>query len=108
MNNNTLIYNKLQELNDPHGVTTQTLANILGMSRSNVSNELNKLYKEGKIKKTSGRPVLFYIENASASLTKTVTTQLDELVKYNTSLKDARDQAKAAILYRLLSSYCIY
>lgn len=99
MNNNTLIYNKLQELNDPHGVTTQTLANILGMSRSNVSNELNKLYKEGKIKKTSGRPVLFYIENASASLTKTVTTQLDELVKYNTSLKDARDQAKAAILY---------
>lgn len=98
MNNKTLIYHKLVELNDPNGLDTQTLANILGMSRSNVSHELNKLYKQGKIKKTSGRPVLFYVENTS-SPTKTVSTQLDELAKHNTSLKEATNQAKAAILY---------
>jgi transcriptional regulatory protein LevR/transcriptional regulator with AAA-type ATPase domain len=97
MRNSTIIYNKLLELSDSKGINAQTLALLLGMSRSNVSHELNLLVKEGKITKSAGRPVLFFSKDTTSNTNRT--TQLDELVMHNVSLKDAAEQAKAAILY---------
>lgn len=97
MKNSEIIYNKLLELNDGKGIDAQTLASILGMSRANVSHELNKLYKEGKVQKSSTRPVLFWAANNI--LCKNKESKLDLLVKNNMSLRQAVEQMKAAILY---------
>ncbi len=97
MNNKTKIYHKLVELSDhKNGINTKTLASILGMSRSNVSHELNKLYKEGKVTKSSGRPVLFFVADKIKSEKE---SKIDQFVKHNPSLKQTVEQAKAAILY---------
>lgn len=42
-------------------LTATAIADNLGILRSNVSRELNKLYRMGKIMKISGRPVLYKI-----------------------------------------------
>lgn len=97
MNNKTKIYQKLIELSDDYnGIDAQTLASILGMSRSNVSHQLNQLYKEGKVIKSSGRPVLFFVPD---NIKKKKEKEMDQFVKHNPSLKQAIEQAKAAILY---------
>lgn len=97
MNKKDLIYNRLLELNDDKGIDAQTLASLVNMTRANVSHELNNLCKEGKIQKSSGRPVLFFISNTKNSISKE--SKLDELTKHNISLKKAIEQIKAAILY---------
>lgn len=61
MKNKDLIYNTLLELQSDDGIDTSTLSNLTNISRSNVSHELNCLCKEGKIYKTSSRPVKFFI-----------------------------------------------
>ncbi|WP_234123849.1 sigma 54-interacting transcriptional regulator [Clostridium hydrogenum] len=94
MNNREIIYNALLENSNGDGVDAQTLADILNISRSNVSHELNTMFKEGKVFKTSGRPVLFYVSN-----TKSKKSKLDEFIKNNISLKQAVEQLKAAVLY---------
>lgn len=96
MNRKKLIYNKLSELAGEKGMDAQTLASILNISRANVSHELNTLCKEGKIYKSSGRPVLFFI---SKNNTNAAHSKLDTLLKNNISLKQSIEQAKAAILY---------
>lgn len=94
MNKRELIFNKLLEVSEGEGIDAGTLSSILNMSRANVSHELNSLYKEGKIHKSSGRPVLFFPLS-----TKTSVSKLDLLIKNNISLKQAIEQVKAAILY---------
>lgn len=93
------VYNKLIELYDGKGVTTIDIANALGLSRANVSNDLNRLYEKGKAIKKYGKPVLFapvikdefkVIKNESI---------LDSFAKNNKSLYSAIEQAKASILY---------
>ena len=61
MKNKDLIYNTLLELQSDDGIDTSTLSNLTNIYRSNVSHELNCLCKEGKIYKTSSRPVKFFI-----------------------------------------------
>ncbi|HCW54002.1 MAG TPA: transcriptional regulator [Clostridium sp.] len=90
------IYQKLLQLNYQKGIDTKTLASLINMSRANLSHELNELCKEGKLYKSSGRPVLFFISNNNIHKTQ---SQLDLLAKNNISLKHAIEQAKAAILY---------
>ncbi|MDY4306713.1 hypothetical protein SNF32_02535 [Enterococcus mundtii] len=41
------------------GVTTQEIAEVLGIQRTNSSKDLNKLVREGKLKKMDGRPVRY-------------------------------------------------
>lgn len=93
-----IVYNKLKEISKDNGKDAQSLAEVLGLSRANVSSELNRLCEMGLVRKTIGRPVLYApmdnIENQSKSL-----TTLDKLLKDNKSLKTAGEQAKAAILY---------
>ncbi|MCM8710001.1 sigma 54-interacting transcriptional regulator [Clostridium sp. SYSU_GA19001] len=97
MNNKELIYTRLLELNDSKGIDAQTLASVLGMTRANVSHVLNNLCKEGKVQKSSGRPVLFTIAKDKNNISKE--SKLDQIVKNNMSLKQAVEQMKAAILY---------
>lgn len=103
MTKKDLILKKLTELNCPDGIDTKTLASLLNMSRANLSHELNELYKEGKLCKTTGRPVLFFLPNNK----KDVKSQLDLLAENNISLKNAIEQAKAAILYPPKGMNCL-
>ncbi len=96
MTKKELVYNKFLQLNFAQGIDTKSLAEILNMSRANLSHELNELCKDGKLEKSNGRPVLYFL----ASTKKTSNnTELDLLGRNNSSLKPAIEQAKAAILY---------
>ena len=59
--------------------------------------ELNCLCKEGKIYKTSSRPVKFFIN--SPKIKKHIKSALDKLSQNNISMNSAIEQAKASILY---------
>lgn len=102
MTKKDLILKKITELNYPDGIDTKTLASLLNMSRANLSHELNDLYKEGKLCKTTGRPVLFFLPD-----NKNTKSQLDLLAENNISLKSAVEQAKAAILYPPKGMNCL-
>jgi transcriptional regulator with AAA-type ATPase domain/transcriptional regulatory protein LevR len=91
------IYEKLKELSQDAGVPTEVIAAALGLSRANVSSDLNQLCEMGKAAKEGVRPVLYKaVSNETLSNTETV---LDELAQQNPSLFSAAEQAKAAILY---------
>lgn len=88
-----IVYEKLKELYSGVGISAAELSNILGLTRANVSSDLNKLWEEGKVRKSSGRPVLF------SPIRESEGTTLDKFAKENQSLYSAAEQAKAAILY---------
>lgn len=104
--------------NNPQGVTTSKVAQDLSLVRTNVSKELNILFKEGKLSKTGTRPVRYFFKsylgekqaspvaqkkNHSKRLThQTPADQNDifsHLIGRTSSLKNQIEQAKAAILY---------
>lgn len=99
-----LIYKKFFELNIQDGIDTKTLASLVDMTRANVSHELNELCKEGKLYKSSSRPVLYFLSNNENVHTE---SQLELLAKNNISLKDSVEQAKAAILYPPKGMNCL-
>ena len=74
------------------------------MSRANLSHELNELCKEGKLIKSTGRPVLYFLASQKKSNND---SQLDLLSKNNISLKPAIEQAKASILYPPKGMNCL-
>ena len=107
--------------NAPQGVTTSKVAMDLDLVRTNASKELNVLVKEGKLAKTTTRPVKYFFADqaqpaiASASKEKKAKYQapkiankdqkdhqddiFDHLIGRTSSLKNQIEQAKAAILY---------
>jgi len=91
------VYQKLKELDKGPGVSASEIANSLGLSRANVSSDLNKLCNEGKAVKLGTKPVLFKpIQEISQ---KSERTSLDKFLEKNPSLFSAIEQGKAAILY---------
>ena len=78
------------------GVSTQYIAKVLNMQRTNVSSILSKLVEEGSISKSNGRPVLYRLNNL---VDKIGGDCFSELVGYDGSLKRAVQLAKAAVLY---------
>lgn len=76
-------------------LTTQFLSEKLNMQRTNLSSILNQLVKEGKITKSNGRPVLYWLTNTDL----TNQNDFEDLIGYNQSLSEAVMLAKAAILY---------
>lgn len=44
-----LIYEKLKEIGGKSGITAIEISEILGLDRSNVSSDLNRLHEEGKV-----------------------------------------------------------
>lgn len=90
------LFRRLKELAG-EGKSAQELADELGFDRANVSGDLNKLWKEGKVEKTSGRPVLFSVSGSGNKQAQQ--TRLDLLAETHHSLTTAVDQGKATILY---------
>lgn len=78
------------------GVSTQYLAQMLGVQRTNVSAILNSLVAEGRVGKRNGRPVLYYVpredENGGGHC-------FENLVGHRGSLRRAVQLAQAAVLY---------
>ncbi|WP_235828130.1 sigma 54-interacting transcriptional regulator [Brevibacillus migulae] len=92
------IHQAILHLASKQGITAQELSEMLGLSRANVSSDLNQLWKEGKIRKSNGRPVRFH-SNMEDSKSDAVETVFDKLENGNRSLHTSIEQAKAAILY---------
>ncbi len=88
---------------DKHnGVCAADIASKIGMDRANVSRYLNELYKNGKIDKIKGKPVLYKTyENKKVVLEQNLNNQisLDRLIGSDMSLKAAVQLAKAAMAY---------
>ncbi|PTM57887.1 sigma 54-interacting transcriptional regulator [Desmospora activa] len=93
-----LIYEELKALTAEKGVSAVELAKRLQLDRTNVSRDLNQLWKAGKIQKSSGRPVLFSVKDQNEKQTDAKTI-LDQFAQENQSLVTAIEQGKAAILY---------
>ncbi|MGX7174365.1 sigma 54-interacting transcriptional regulator [Enterococcus ratti] len=103
------------------GVTTKEIAEILGIQRTNGSKDLNQLVREGKLLKTDGRPVRYVYqkkgsyeqltskhiasykeerENIEKTMIAVDTKDIfAKIIGTNGSMKNAVEQAKAAILY---------
>ncbi len=80
-----------------NGMDTKSIADALGLQRSNVSALLNELCKEGKLSKTNTRPVMYTVEN---SLNKVAEEScFERLIGCKDSLKNPIQLAKAAVLY---------
>lgn len=82
-------------VNANHGISTNEIAEALGMQRTNVSTALGELLREGRVKKSSSRPVLYSLTEAFAD----EEGAFRELVGYDGSLKYAVQLARAALLY---------
>ncbi len=102
------------------GLTASEIADNLGFLRSNVSRELNRLYRMGKINKSLGRPVLYNVNsvnigninnNVKSDISnikqitiddkrvKTEKSAFSNLIGAKDSLKTQVEQAKAAVIY---------
>ncbi len=93
------VYEKLKELSGETGITTNDLADALGLSRANVSNDLNQLCEDGKAAKAGVRPVLYRAVAGRETAAEAGPMVLDRLALKNPSLFPAVEQAKAAVLY---------
>ncbi|WDV47237.1 sigma 54-interacting transcriptional regulator [Clostridiaceae bacterium M8S5] len=80
------------------GVTTNELAKLLQLQRSNVSRELSKLYNDNKIKKKQGKPVMYYVDDTIKESNEEKCI-FKSVIGYNGSLKHQVSLAKAAIVY---------
>lgn len=103
----------LLEEKKKRGITASEVGEYLDLDRANVSRYLNKLYKENKIKKIEGRPVLYKVgieeeekleeidleDNSEVNTLLEVENSLNNLVGAKESLQIPIQQAKAAILY---------
>jgi len=113
----------LKDIEVGYGFSAEKIAEDLSLMRNNVSLELNKLYREDKIIKLKGRPVLFLdretvekllerkiqqgpleLENFQQLITNDKNEEkeknpFDNLIGFNTSLRTHIEQAKAAVLY---------
>ena len=87
----------LTELSAEHGITAGNLAASLGLSRANVSSDLNRLCVEGKAEKYGSKPVFYKIPKDSVQ--PSAELLLDKFARNNRSLFHCVEQAKAAILY---------
>lgn len=91
------------------GVDAVAISEELGLDRSNVSRDLNELAREGRIVKTSGRPVCF-MENTQYEKQAEEERRLREreaaerfdfdfMIGQHGSLKSQIEQGKSAMLY---------
>ena len=78
------------------GVSTSYIAQALSLQRTNVSSILNVLVNEGRIQKSNGRPVLYFIAGKNSQQD---TECFQKMTGWDGSLKHAIQLAKAAVLY---------
>lgn len=81
-------------------VSAKEIAQYLQIDRANSSRYLNELYKENKIIKITGKPVLYKsLESVSEQESVKQVLAFNRLIGADESLKVSIQQAKAAILY---------
>ncbi|POP45015.1 transcription antiterminator BglG [Superficieibacter electus] len=92
------VWTLLEQEAGEQGLTALAIANRLGYARSNVSNDLNQLVKEGRARKMRGKPVLYFpaVANEKHDVDD---ASLATFLTSNRSLRKAFSQARAAILY---------
>lgn len=109
------VYEALKNLEEEKvgGITASELGTFMELDRANVSRYLNQLFKENRVNKIDGHPVLYTTNKTSLSNSDTDKKEkdktikpvkkwensLDELVGAELSLQVPIQQAKAAILY---------
>lgn len=104
------VYKALEKLQGQKnkGISAIELGNYMNLDRTNISRYLNSLYKEGKVDKEEGRPVLYSISNENNNnVNRNINIEnnyinknsLDKMVGADLSLQVPIQQAKAAILY---------
>ena len=87
------------------GITAEEIAYRLKSDRSNISRDLNQLYKEKRCYKEKTRPVRFFPcarkvpQQAAAPKETPKIVDMDNFLKKNPSLFHQIEQGKAAILY---------
>lgn len=81
------------------GLTAIDVANLLCIDRSNASRYLSELFKEDKITKSNGRPVVYALPADAVHVDHSTEVGFENLVGTDDSLKISVQQAKAAILY---------
>ncbi|MBS7577397.1 MULTISPECIES: sigma 54-interacting transcriptional regulator [unclassified Enterococcus] len=86
--------------------TTLNVAEALEIQRSNASKDLNELVKAGRLNKTTNRPVQYYVnpdyQDAKAHEVQKPSERVDvfsRVIGASGSMRNAVEQAKAAILY---------
>lgn len=97
LNRKESILRKLKELGTNREISAGELADLLKLDRANVSRLLNQLWREGKVSKRTGRPVLFTAAGGEHPLPGRAT--LDRLLGRDGSLKNVVHQGRAALLY---------
>ncbi|WP_192987516.1 sigma 54-interacting transcriptional regulator [Carnobacterium mobile] len=87
--------------NQMEPLPAKEIAEALALDRANVSRYLNELYKEEKIEKSKGRPVLYQLKPGQSIREETEDQgdAFDQLIGHSASLKVMIQQAKAAVLY---------
>ncbi|MGM0549019.1 MAG: sigma 54-interacting transcriptional regulator [Bacillota bacterium] len=103
---------KTEKTEEPKALSAAEIAAELEADRANVSRYLNKLFKEDKLIKIKGRPVLYKIKikknnkkisaletKKNLKTNKVQANKLDQIIGAKKSLKNQIQQAKAAILY---------
>ncbi|WOC32461.1 MULTISPECIES: sigma 54-interacting transcriptional regulator [Caproicibacterium] len=88
---------RLAELTGQRGISAGELAEDLGLSRANVSSDLNALCKAGLAEKYGSKPIYYKI--AEATVCQSGELLLDAFVQSNHSLFHCVEEAKAAVLY---------
>ncbi|MGG7178320.1 sigma-54-dependent transcriptional regulator [Clostridium paraputrificum] len=82
------------------GVTTKDVAEEIGIKRTNASSELNRLVRDGLIRKDEGRPVVYKcIEEDKDIINEEKVDAFNKFIGVEGSLKKSIKQAKAAISY---------
>lgn len=86
-----------------NGFSAMEISEIMNIQRTNTSSDLNKLYKEGAIEKIAGKPVLYKVKaqdvERETSDEKISKDSFDHIIGTSLSLKNASQQARAAIIY---------
>ncbi|MCY6959930.1 sigma 54-interacting transcriptional regulator [Clostridium brassicae] len=97
------VYKALIELETENNeyISAARLSEYMNLDRANVSRYLNQLFKNNKIEKTDGRPVLYHSLKDKKEEEKKIDigNSLDRMIGAEASLKIAIQQAKAAIFY---------
>ena len=97
------IYISLKELQKKYdrGVSALELSEYMNLDRANISRYLNILYKDNRVDKTGGRPVIYSISAKKENYIKEEKhkNSFNNMIGSKSSLEVQVQQAKAAMLY---------
>lgn len=98
------IYESLEKLQGEYnrGISALELSEYMNLDRANISRYLNILYKENRVDKTGGRPVVYSIsakKEKKIEKIKKEKNSFNSMIGADLSLQVQVKQAKAAMLY---------